>query len=169
MHDTTSLLKKIEKELGEEIHRKVEEISYDASIYILYLVDIIEVTEKALRVGFASYQAKWPDRTFEMYMRHKRDWKEDRYSYVIEPQGYFIDAATAVDYAEKNMGDINEAGAYPYVIVSSMPLNRVYPMCNTRDHRIFKFNRNKEIYEEIDWDYNDGTKILLEKGESGAF
>ena len=50
MHDTTSLLKKIEKELGEEIRRKVEEISYDASIYILYLVDIVEVTEKSLRV-----------------------------------------------------------------------------------------------------------------------
>lgn len=169
MHDTTSLLKMIQTEMGDEIKNKVEELSYQSSIYILYLVDINQVTEESLRIGFASYQAKWPNRTFETYMRHKRDWKEDKYSYIIEPQGYFIDAATAVDYAEKNIGDINEAGAYPYVIVASMPLNRVYPMCNIREFRLFHFDKKKDVYNEIDWDYSEATQILLTKGESGAF
>lgn len=82
MHDTTSLLKMIQTEMGDEIKNKVEELSYQSSIYILYLVDINQVTEESLRIGFASYQAKWPNRTFETYMRHKRDWKEDVYCYA---------------------------------------------------------------------------------------
>ena len=67
------------------------------------------------------------------------------------------------------IGDINEAGAYPYVIVASMPLNRVYPMCNIRDFRLFHFDHKKDVYKEIDWDYSEATQILLSKGESGAF
>jgi hypothetical protein len=169
MQETTSLLKNIENRLGEDIKEKVEKISYESNIYILYLVDIHEVTRKDLEIGYASYHARYPDRDFESYVRMKRNWDQDRFTFDIEPQGYFIDRKTAVEYTEANIGDINEAGAYPYVIVSSMPLNRVYPMCNCRDHTLFHFNKKTERYEEVDWDHSEGTRMLKEKGSSGWY
>lgn len=169
MQETTSLLKNIENRLGEDIKEKIEKISYESNIYILYLVDIHEVTRKDLEIGYASYHARYPERTFEDYLKYKRNWDQDKYTFDIEPQGYFIDRKTAVEYAEANMGDINEAGAYPYVIISSMPLNRVYPMCNFRDHTLFHFNAKTERYEEVDWDHSEGTKLLEKKGSNGWY
>jgi hypothetical protein len=93
-------------------------------------------------------------------MRYKKNWDRDKYTFDIEPQGYFIDRATAVDYAESNMGDINEAGAYPYVVISSMPLHCVYPHANIREHILFYFNKETGRYDEIDWDRDEGTKCL---------
>lgn len=155
------LLHNIAEEFGEDVAKKINyKIVFESNLYILYLVDIHAVTQRDLEVGFASYHARYPERTFEQYLKYKRNWDRDKYSFDIEPQGYFIDRATAVDYAESNMGDINEAGAYPYVVISSMPLHCVYPHANIREHTLFHFNKETERYEEIDWDYNDGTKCL---------
>lgn len=164
-----SLLTNITNELGEEIKQKVEKISHQSSIYILYLVDINKVTDESLRIGFASYHAQYPNRTFDDYVRFKQNWDEDKYSYIIEPQGYFIDEDEAVKYAEENVGDINEAGSYPYVIIASMPLNRVYPMCNERTFRLFKFDELTDKYVEIHWTDDEGTVILFKRGLHGAF
>jgi hypothetical protein len=169
LNDQDSLLTNIKIVLGEGCANGIDKISNESSIYVLYVVDINEVTEKSLRIQFASYHAKFPDRTWEQFLKFKKNWDEDKYSYVIEPQGYFIDEDTAVDYAKKDMGGINEAGAYPYIIVSSMPLNRVYPVANFRRHRLFHFNDNTEQYEEIDWDYNEGTKLLGQKADNGWY
>lgn len=164
-----SLLYNIEKELGKEIKDKVDNSSYSSSIYILYLVSYHEVTRKDLEIGYASYHARFPDRDFENYVRMKRNWDEDRFTYDIEPQGYFISRALAIEYAEKNIGDINEAGSYPYVIVSSMPLNRVYPKCNERDHTLLHFNSKTKKYEETDWDCNEAMQLLQRKGLNGWY
>ena len=147
----------------------VEALAYETSIYVLYLADITEVSQKSLDAKFASFKVRYPARTYEQFMKQLKNWNEDKYHFLAEPQGYFIDEDTAVDYAVRNMGDINESGAYPYVLISSMPLNRVYPAANTRKFRIFLFNKKKEVYEEIDWDYSEATKILLRKGEGGFF
>lgn len=161
MRNEHSLLYNITQEFGEDVSKKInEKIVFESNLFILYLVDIHEVTRKDLEIGFASYHARYPQRTFEDYLRYKRNWDRDKFSVNIEPQGYFIDRATAVDYAESNMGDINEAGAYPYVVVSSMPLHCVYPHANTREHTLFHFNKETERYEEVDWDYNEGTQHL---------
>ena len=164
-----SLLKNIENQLGADVAKQIDEISNFSDIYILYLMSYHEVTHKDLEIGFASYHARYPDRDFESYVRMKHNWDEDRFTYDIEPQGYFISRALAIEYAEKNIGDINEAGAYPYVIVSSMPLNRVYPKCNERDHTLLHFNRKTKKYEEVDWDCNDAMKLLHRKGDNGWY
>lgn len=166
--EQTSLLANIENTFGKEIKNEIDKISHQSSIYILYLVDINKVTEDSLRIGFASYHAQYPNRTFDDYVRFKKNWDEDKYSFIIEPQGYFIDEEKAVEYARNNVGDINEAGSYPYVVVASMPLNRVYPMCNERKFRLFKFDDPTESYIEIDWTENEGTEILLKRGLHGA-
>jgi hypothetical protein len=159
--ESNSLMHNIIKEFGQEIGNKIQRrIAFESNLFILYLVDIHEVTRMDLEIGFASYHARYPERTFEDYIKFKRNWDQDKYTFDIEPQGYFIDRATAVDYAKCNMGDINEAGAYPYVVISSMPLHCVYPHANIREHTLFHFNKDTEKYDEIDWDYNDGTKCL---------
>ena len=163
------LFKNIQEIATTETVKKIEDISYQSSIYILYLVDIHKVTEEDLRIGFASYQARYPQRTYEDYLKYKSNWDKDKYTFDIEPQGYFIDEDVAVKYAETNICDINEAGAYPYVIVSSMPLNRVYPMCNERSHRLFLFNEKTRRYDEIAWDHNEGTSYLKKYGHSGGY
>ena len=167
MSEYKSLLKTIEEELGQEIKEKIEDMTYRSNLYILYLMSYHEVTQKDLEAGYASYRVKYPDRTFENYLQYKMNWDRDKFSFDIEPQGYFVDRKTAIEYAEANMGDINEAGSF--VIVSSMPLNTVYPMCNFREHTLLHFNRKTGKYEEIDWDYCEATKLLKEKGHSGWF
>lgn len=163
------LFENLSKIVNEEQRNKIEEVSYSSDIYILYLVDIHKVTEEDLRIGFASYQARFPERNFESYLKYKSNWNRDKYTFDVEPQGYFIDEKIAIDYAVKNICDINEAGAYPYVIISSMPLNRVYPHCNEREHKLFLFNKDKEMYEEISWEYSEGTQYLYKHGMSGGF
>lgn len=156
-----SLLENIIKEFGEDVGEKINKrLVFESNLYILYLVDIHEVTQRDLDIGFASYHVRFPDRTYEQYLKYKKNWDADKYTFDIEPQGYFIDKATAVDYAESNMGDINEAGAYPYVVVSSMPMHCVYPHANIREHTLFHFNKETERYDEVSWDLNEGTKCL---------
>lgn len=156
-----SLLENIIQEFGEEVGKKInEKLVFESNLYILYLVDIHAITQRDLEIGFASYHARYPDRTYEQYLRYKSNWDRDKYSFDVEPQGYFIDKATAVDCAESNMGDINEAGAYPYVVISSMPLHCVYPHANIREHALFHFNKETGRYDEIDWDHDEGTKCL---------
>ena len=155
-----SLLYNINKKFGTEISEEIKKMTYESNLFMLYVVDIHEVTRRDLEIGFASYNARYPERTFEDYMRYKKNWDRDKFTFDIEPMGYFIDRAEAVYYAEYNMGDINEAGAYPYVVVSSMPLHCVYPHANIREHTLFHFNKKTERYEEVGWDFNEGTKYL---------
>jgi hypothetical protein len=155
--------------MGVDTATQIDEIANFSDIYILYLVSYHEVTHKDLEIGYAAYHTRFPERDFESYMRMKRNWDEDRFTYDIEPQVYFISRKTAIEYAESNMGDINEAGSYPYVIVSSMPLNCVYPKCNERDHTLLHFNQETRRYEEIDWDCNDAMRLLQKKGSNGWY
>jgi hypothetical protein len=169
MNETLGLLSQIESSMGKEVKAKIETISYTASIFILNIVSAHKVTEKDLQIGFASYHARYPERTYEQFLKFKSNSDADKYVFDIEPQGYFIDENTAIKYAESNIGDINEAGSFPYVIISSMPLNRVYPCCNTRSHRIFKFNQSIKQYEQIDWNDEECTKYLYKHTKTSCF
>lgn len=169
MHEQISLLKQIEDKLGKEIKEQIEELTYKSSLYVLYAVSYHKVTKLDLDAGYASYHVRYPERTFEDFLRYKRNWNEDQFTFTIEAQGYFVDRKTAVDYAESNMADINEAGSFPFIIISSMPLNTMYPMCNFRDHTLFHFNTKTNKYEEVDWDYDDATAMLKSKANNGWY
>jgi hypothetical protein len=163
------LLEHIDERIGKDLKDKVEALVNFSNVYVLYLVDIIPVTEKGLKIKFASYQAQFPNRTYEDFLKYRRIDDSDKYVFDIEPQGYFLDEKLAIYKAENNVLDINEGGAYPYVIISSMPLNGVYPYCEERSHRLFLFNKKIGKYEEIDWDYNEGTRYLRKRGNRGGF
>lgn len=167
--EAKGLLEHIDERIGTDLKDKVQALVNCSNFYILYLVDIIPVTEKSLKIKFASYQAQFPNRTYEDFLKYRRIDNSDKYVFDIEPQGYFLDEKLAIYKAENNVLDINEAGAYPYVIISHMPFNAIYPHCAEREHRLFLFNREKGKYEEINWDYNEGTSYLLKKGMHGGF
>ena len=169
MVDQIGVLYNIEKKLGKDVRDIVDELSYESNIYLLYIVSVRATTQRDLDIGFAKYHASFPDRPYESYMKHVTTCKEDKFRYGMEPQGYFLNEKTAIEYAEKNMGDINEAGSFPYVIISSMPLNRVYPVCNTRTHRIFLFDEEFDGYREVNWSYNEETKYLESLQNSCAY
>lgn len=162
MKEVISIMDNINKKYGKDVEEDVKKMAYSSCIYILYDVCTHKITEKDLKIEFASYEKKFPGRTFEQFLRFKKDWKQDKYSFGIEEQGYFLDEETAIDYAINNIGDLNEAGAYPYVVISSRPLNVVYPNTRSNTHKLFLFNRKIDKYELINWDLNDETKHLHE-------
>ena len=166
MISQNGILNNIGEKYGEEVKKEVLDMAYCSNIYILYIADGHKMTDKDFEAGFASYNVSYPNRTFEQYMRFKKNWDEDKYSFIVEAQGYFLDEETAIDYAVSNMGDINEAGAYPFAIVSSMPLNRVYAFCNECSHKLFKYNRETDKYEPLDWNYSEETKYLRKEVDS---
>ena len=145
-----SLLDNIIQEFGEEIGKKInEKLVFESNLYILYLVSIHEVTQRDLEIGFASYHARYPDRTYEQYIKYKKNWDRDRFSFDIEPQGYFIDKATAVDYAESNMGDIR---SYFTVFIK-----------NEEAFYIFEFSCETEKYQEYRYNFIDWAKTIVVK------
>ena len=174
MISQNGILNNIGEKYGEEVKKEVLDMAYSSNIYILYIASAHKMTEKDFEIGFAAYKARFPERTFESYMKFKKNWDEDKYVFDVEPQGYFLDEKTAIDYAIANMGDINEAGCfpyaivsskplnryYPYAIVSSMPLNRVYAFCNEGTHKLFHYNKETDKYDPMDWDYSEETKYL---------
>jgi hypothetical protein len=170
MMKQNGILDDIKNIVGEEIGNEIEKTAYDSNIFVLYIATIENVTQKDLEDEYThSYKVKFPERTFEQFMRYKRDWNKDKYRFAVEPQGYFLDENTAVKYVKANMGDINESGSFPYAIVSSMPLNCVYPTANIRTHRLFRYTRDTDTYDEVSWEALESTRLLLKYGQRGGF
>ena len=164
------ILDEIKKIVDIETSKQIEEIAYQSNLFVLSIAWIKKLTKEDLEKEYEhNYKVKFPDRDFETFVKYKEGWNEDKYRFGAEPQGFFLDEKTAVEYAQANMGDINEAGSYPYAIVSSMPLNRVYPTANKRTHRLFEYCHKDDGYHEISWERDESTKLLLKYGESGGF
>lgn len=134
-------------------------------IFILNRVIIHKVTQKDLDIAFIAYQIRFPDRTYEQFLKHHKD----KYKGYVEQQGYFLDEKTAIETLQTASSGINEAGTYPYIIVSSMPINCIHPHTEDRTHRLFHFNEHTRMYEEIDWTFNEETQFLKNKEYSGLY
>ena len=67
------ILNNIGEKYGEEVKKEVLDMAYCSNIYILYIADGHKMTEKDFKAGFASYHVKYPERTFEQYMRFKKN------------------------------------------------------------------------------------------------
>lgn len=165
------LIDMIEKEFGSATAAKIkDDIAYKAKICILYAVDARERTPDSFEKECEAYHLRYPNRDIENYKKLMAMQHKDKFSFVIEPTGYFIDEKQAELYAIENIADINESGSFPYVILSQVPLNQMYPFGDPEDaRRIFMFNTTTRQYEEISWEYNEATKALLDRGNHGAF
>lgn len=165
------LIAMIEREFGTETSAKIKnDIAYKSNICILYSVDVRERTPESFEKECEAYHVRYPNRNMENYRKLMASQHKDKFTFVIEPTGYFIDEAQAEHYAVENICDINEAGSFPYVVLSQVPLNQMYPFGDPEDKkRLFLFDMHTQKYEEISWDYNEATKALLDRGNHGAF
>ncbi len=164
-----SLIKNVERKLGTKTASDVKSISNLSSIYVVYAVDIHAVTHEDLVHQFASYKSRYPNRDWDSFMKYKSNWNRDKYTFDVDPMGYFADLDTAMQKAVNNTLDFNEAGAYPYAVVCEMPLNVMYALAETKEMILLKFNKNTGLYEETSWDESQGTMYLKHHGESGGF
>lgn len=165
------LIDMIEREFGTETSAKIrDDIAYKSNICILYSVDVREREHGAFEKECEAYQLRYPNRNIENYKKLMAAQHKDKYTFVIEPTGYFIDEVQAEHYAVENICDINESGSFPYVVLSQAPLNQMYPFGDPEyTKRLFLFNTTTRQYEEISWEYNDATKALWDRGYHGAF
>lgn len=165
------LIENILKEYGEETAKNISEnIAYESTICILYVADVREKTPEAFEKECEAYHLRYPQRNIENYKKLMAGMHKDKFSFTIEAMGYFIDEKSAEEAAVNNLCDINEAGAYPYVILSQAYLNHMYPFGdNDETKRLFLFNINTKQYEEISWETNEATKALFDRGCHGAF
>ena len=165
------LIENILKEYGEDVANNISnDMAYKSTICILYVADVREKTPEAFEKECQAYHLRYPQRDIENYKKLMAMMYKDKFSFTIEPMGYFIDEKSAEEAAISNLCDINEAGAFPYVILSQVCLNHVYPFGdNDETKRLFLFNINTRQYEEIAWDTNEATKALFDRGSHGAF
>lgn len=155
-----SLIENINEKFNKEITNKIKEISNSSNIFVLYLISSKKLTNEDIEKEFNIYQIKFPGRTFDSFMKMKKSFNEDKYKVTFEEQGYFIDESLAIEYAKKNIGDLNEAGAYPFIVISSRPLNTVYPSCNICKNKLFEYSKETDSYKEIRFDRDEETKII---------
>lgn len=164
------LIDNILKEYGTETAKNVNNISSDSTICILYVADVREKTPERFELECQAYHMQYPQRNIENYKKLMAGMHKDKFSFTIEPMGYFIDEKEAEEAAVSNLCDINEAGSFPYVILSQVWLNHVYPFGeHDETKRLFFFNKETRQYDEISWEINEATKALYDRGKHGAF
>lgn len=121
-------------------------------IYILSAVDIKPKSqadlERELEV-LKIHHPYWNNKTFEEFQKYKAEIYESKYLVTTYDTAYFLEEDTAVQYAELNMADINESGAYPYLAVYSRPLSTMYAEANPCTVRLFEYHRKQDVYQEI--------------------
>lgn len=72
MKEVISIMDNINKKYGKDVEEDVKKMAYSSCIYILYDVCTHKITEKDLKIEFASYEKKFPGRTFEQFLRFKK-------------------------------------------------------------------------------------------------
>lgn len=123
-------------------------------IYYVEAVDIDEKTEEDLKKEYEIHKIKYNENmTYEEFIRFKKGWKEDKFTISSFISSYHLSKEEALEYAKRNIGDINEAGAYPYAVVVTAPVGMTYyNSCQNKneDFIILKYNREKDEYEELE-------------------
>lgn len=125
----------------------------DKFIYYVEAIDIDEKTEDDLKKEYEIHKIKYNKNiSYDEFIRFKKGWRDDKYSISSFISSYHLTKEEALEYAKRNIGDINEAGAYPYVAVVTAPTGiSYYNSCQNKDEDfiILKYNREKDEYEEI--------------------
>jgi len=137
-------------------------------IYIIRTIDISAKTEEMLQKEFKTTQINyplWENNTYDNYVAYLKSWKEDKFSKSYEDNAYCETYKTACDKVINNSCDMNDGGIYDYVSIIKMPMNRCYAETCTNESSVtlFKFDKEKEEYFEVDEDYNEKTKWLCGK------
>ena len=100
----------------------------NSKIFILSAIDIHKRDDKRWRKLFEICKVQhpvWEKKTLNEYKEFEIGWGRlyDIYDFNA---AYFIDKDKAIEYAEANMADINESGAYPYIAIIPRCINLMY-------------------------------------------
>lgn len=121
-------------------------------IYILSAVDINKKTNDTLHQEFEIMKIQYPlwnKKTYEDFLEWKTECHESRFAIETYDTAYFLDINTARKYAEENMADINESGAYPWLVIYTRPLNQMYADSESSEVWLFEYDRDTDRYNEI--------------------
>lgn len=133
-------------------------------IYILASANARPITDKWISDEYQKYLATHPIRPFSFpkFVRYITELHGNQFYVTTQDEAYFLDEEKACRFARQNMADINEAGANPYLIVYSRPLDCMYPETEpTVTCRLFTFSKEHRVYEEITHMDNSLTKSLI--------
>lgn len=145
------------------LHVRLETISTHSSVqvrkdtpsspvvYILTAANIKPKTEEDVKREFEITKLQhpvWKRKSFAEFWNWKTEIFETKYQTETYDTAYFLDEETAVRYAKENMADINEAGAYPYLLIHTKETNHMYADTETSRVRLFAYT-GKDAYEEI--------------------
>ena len=126
-------------------------------IYYVAAIDIAEITANDLKKEYEIHKIRYnkteDDLSYKKFLQFMASWKHDKYSVSSFISSYHLTKEEALEYAINNIGDINEAGAYPYAGVVQAPV--VCSYYNTEqnpneDFIILKYNFEIRKYEIID-------------------
>ena len=123
-------------------------------IYILSALSVRIKTEDDLKKEYEKTKIthdSWKDKPFEKYVQFVKSWHQDEYSVSSYDAAYFEDYETAKEYAINNVMDINEAGAYNYIMIRRVPLNMMYADAEMSDFHLFRYVYDSSKYAEETW------------------
>lgn len=123
-------------------------------IHIIYAIDAKEKTKDDLLKEheiFKIQHPNWQKSTFSEFLSFQKEWKHDKYSFDVEDIAYFLDKQKAIDFISNNRTDINEAGAYPFAALLSVPIGTSYARAHTRfeDVMLFEYDPLSDQYAHI--------------------
>lgn len=75
---------------------------------------------------------------------------------------YFIDKDKAIEYAEANMADINESGAYPYIVIIPRCINLMYPESCKEDITVLKYDHTIDKYNIVEADDDEYVMPIIQ-------
>lgn len=123
------------------------------NIYVLTALHVIPKTEEMIQQELEIRNIKYEKKiTLEQYKKFEEDWNKFANKYKItcsEENAYFIKEEDALWAARNNLADINEAGAYNYIIVTGVEEGRMYTNCIPKAFYVFKYNSEIGKYEDV--------------------
>lgn len=123
----------------------------NSKIFILSAVDIHKRDDKRWQELFEICKVQhpgWRKNTMNEYKEFEINLGRlyDIYDFNA---AYFIDKDKAIEYAEANVADINEAGAYPYIAIIPRCTNLMYPETHNEEITVLKYDRTSGKYNIV--------------------
>lgn len=130
------------------------------SIYILAAVSAKIKTDSDIVIDYAISTIKYgSNESFEEYKN-----RVSKYEIESFTAAYLNSMGEAIEFAEKNPGDINEGGCNNYLVIYSRPIKYIYPETAEPEVVLLKYTPKGDEYVIIEEDnYEDIHKSIISR------
>lgn len=133
--------------------------------YVVRAIYADEITKEKNERNYEIHKIKYnkPNLTLDEFNKFQSDWKLNKWDIGGFDSSYHFDKEEAINYAKKNIGDINEAGCYMYAAVCPLPIGLAYynTGIDKNDIILFKYEREEDEYKT--WTPDSSEKELYER------